>query len=756
MFFFFNETAITEECDKMLGQGELAPIDQIEREYALFRKRFGPEVLRNLDGEDLIESIFNVMNHDGLAYWLEFKQDDLFNTKHYGSIAGGSSLKYIMYKRKVDHSWMTGSSQNQEILSLDAAIEKGCIIRDMLIQGAEFISGHQELQPDDYMKLQQLLDSGEIRIGSYGWIHKYYHMLFPNLIDPFHTIGWQKHALICCGEKPASESAYVLSGQLMAFIKRVERPSCHVMKAIARLYGPPVNYYRIGTKNATGQKTYWADMRDNSYISIGWPYLGDLTHYGIEDSEFRNALKSAFEHYYPNRPQTVSREINEITKFVKTLKENDIVVTGDGMNILGIGRVTGGYEYREGLDFPHVREVEWLHVGENQLPEAKEGLRTTVFSYKSTDNLLKIRELLSSGTAGSKQKADHKPIKKPLIPLQGVMKKIEQVLERKKQIILYGPPGTGKTYHAEKTVQELAARGTFHKSWKELNQEEMNEIKGNGRESGQIRACCFHASYGYEDFIEGIKPRIEKGHTQFELRDGIFKRLCVDAVKAPNKPFYLLIDEINRGDISRIFGELIMLIETGKRGKSLLLPTSGELFFVPENVYIVGTMNTADRSIALLDAALRRRFGFYELMPNYDLLEGIHFDGLPLAEWLKQLNMRICQHIGKDARNLQIGHSYFMENDKPISSPSRFGRILEEDILPLIEEYCYGDYDRMLAILDSDLVDVKNQILRYSLLEEFSELMGALLKPCPEIRLSIEPKDNTDIELNGDVEEEEP
>ena len=161
----------------------------------------------------------------------------------------------------------------------------------------------------------------------------------------------------------------------------------------------------------------------------------------------------------------------------------------------------------------------------------------------------------------------------------------------------------------------------------------------------------------------------------------------------------MIIDEINRGDISRIFGELIMLIEVGKRNKDIVLPISWKPFRVPENVYIIGTMNTADRSIALLDVALRRRFGFIELMPDYSLLENVNFEGLPLDKWLKEVNKEIINNIGKDARNLQIGHSYFLENEKPIMDIYKFKDIVKEDIIPLIEEYCYGDYDLMANIL---------------------------------------------------------
>ena len=758
MFFFFfgDNNAIIAECDRLLEKGEIRPAAQIEQEYTMFRKRFGPDALKSLNGEELINTLFNVMNHDGLPYWLEFKNDEIMDTRQYGSIAGGSSLKYIMYKRKIDGSWMTGNPQNQDVLSLDEAIVKGEAIRDAIVHGAELLARFPSAEINDYAVLQQAFDSyNDIKISGYGWIHKYYHMLFPKLIDAFHTVGWQRHALFCYGQKPESEQFYALTEQLMGIMKEINKPVCHVMRAMVHLFGSPVNYYRVGTRSGSSGNHMWQIMLNNGYVSIGWPSLGNLNTYDTADNELKDLLKRKMEQYYPNQPQTVSREVNEIFRFFKTIKENDIIVAGDGKKTLGVGRITGDYDYREEMEFPHVRSVEWFYVGETELPDAREGLRTTVCPYKNDENILKIRELFSNGSP-------IKPIlpqtvkKKTLLPLDGVMRKIETILERKKQIIIYGPPGTGKTYYAEKTAQELVARNVFKKSWVTLTQPEKDLIYGNGRTNGYLRICCFHASYGYEDFIEGIKPRVANGQTLFELCDGIFKKLCADAANAPDKAFFLLIDEINRGDISRILGELIMLMEAGKRGKTLCLSVSGEPFFIPANVYIIGTMNTADRSISLLDAALRRRFGFYELMPDYTLLENMHFGALPVGEWLKRLNQGICRHIGKDARNLQIGHAYFMEGGRPITSQVRFSQVIAEDILPLIEEYCYGDYERMQEILDSDFVDAKNQTLQYALCEgDFDELISALLKPCPEIRLSMEIDDKEYVDANNDIEEEE-
>jgi 5-methylcytosine-specific restriction protein B len=171
------------------------------------------------------------------------------------------------------------------------------------------------------------------------------------------------------------------------------------------------------------------------------------------------------------------------------------------------------------------------------------------------------------------------------------------------------------------------------------------------------------------------------------------------------------------------------VLEKNKRGKSLLLPLTGAPFQVPANVYLIGTMNTADRSIALLDTALRRRFGFIELMPDSSVLGDAVVGGIPLGPWLEALNRRLCDHIGRDARNLQIGHAYLLEGDRPLTDFPKLSKVIQEEIIPLLEEYCYEDYATLEKILGPGLVDIHAQHMRYELFEDSrqDELVQALL-----------------------------
>ncbi len=237
--------------------------------------------------------------------------------------------------------------------------------------------------------------------------------------------------------------------------------------------------------------------------------------------------------------------------------------------------------------------------------------------------------------------------------------------------------------------------------------------------------------------------------------------MCKDARESPKQKFYLIIDEINRGDIPRIFGELLTVLEKDKRQKDIILPVSQEVFSVPRNVLLIGTMNTADRSISLLDAALRRRFGFMELMPDGDVLKDSSVAGIPLRAWFDALNARIRDNVGRDSRNLQIGHSYMMQAGLPLKDLASLKRAIRDDVIPLLEEYSYEDYSTLAAILGEQLIDVKSQRICHELFDEGheEELIQALLAPSTDITASSEAvqseESSTDDEQLSDDEDDE-
>ncbi len=248
------------------------------------------------------------------------------------------------------------------------------------------------------------------------------------------------------------------------------------------------------------------------------------------------------------------------------------------------------------------------------------------------------------------------------------LRKIEKLLDDKRQVIFQGPPGTGKTYAAKKLANCLA-----------------------GAEE-RVTLVQFHPSYAYEDFVQGFRPGLVDGHPGFELRNGPLLQAAKAARSDRNSNHFLVIDEINRGNLAKVFGELYFLLEY--RAEPIRLQYSNESFALPENLYIIGTMNTADRSIALVDLALRRRFHFVEFHPDKPPVQGL------LRRWLEKHAPQMLWVVDAvelaneklDDRQASIGPSYFMKRGL---DDDKAGMIWEHNVLPYIEERLYGERDRL-------------------------------------------------------------
>ena len=315
--------------------------------------------------------------------------------------------------------------------------------------------------------------------------------------------------------------------------------------------------------------------------------------------------------------------------------------------------------------------------------------------------------------------------------------------------ILYGPPGTGKTYNSILYSLGIATKNEgiinrIKNNTETISDEKINEFN-DLKKQGQIEFITFHQSYSYEDFVEGIRPTLDnknvsentksmeenKKDLKYTLYSGIFKDICKRAEEKGNldKNYVLIIDEINRGNISKIFGELITLLEPSKRlGETeelkIRLPYSGEEFGVPKNLYILGTMNTADRSIALLDIALRRRFNFIEMPPKYNLLKTINCkEGeINLQDLLEAINTRIEFLLD---RSHLIGHSYFIN----IETFEDLKKVFKNSIMPLLQEYFYDDFEKIKFVLNGEktnfIIDKKEPNSNYiseNLLNNFSKV----------------------------------
>ena len=314
---------------------------------------------------------------------------------------------------------------------------------------------------------------------------------------------------------------------------------------------------------------------------------------------------------------------------------------------------------------------------------------------------------------------------------------------KSENIIYYGPPGTGKTYKILDLLSKKYGRQDI-------------QSKGRPADPGAVQRfsfVTFHQSYGYEEFVEGIRPVLNGDagahEVKYEIRDGEFKKLCSNARKAPDQRFAMVIDEINRGNISKIFGELITLIEDDKRDRldgsappaEVALAYSGEKFSVPANVDIIGTMNTADRSLALLDTALRRRFKFVVLNPDTrEEKDPADPDSAPLAGLVVNFESgvidirRMLECINKRIESLYdrdhcIGHAYFTGLAKEQDGAKRFVELADtfrNRIVPLLEEYFFEDWQKIRLVLADNQKDPQFQFIGESVEKgrDLSNLFG--------------------------------
>ena len=272
--------------------------------------------------------------------------------------------------------------------------------------------------------------------------------------------------------------------------------------------------------------------------------------------------------------------------------------------------------------------------------------------------------------------------------------KVEQQVDNSPtvlNVVLYGPPGTGKTYKTAQRCVEICDQSNDN-----------HDVRDRYRDlvaDERVEFVTFHQSYGYEEFVEGLRPAVaEEGGAGFRLEPvpGILKRVA-DRARGDEEPYVLVIDEINRANISKVMGELITLLEEDKREGAeneiaVTLPHSGERFTLPSNLHILGTMNTADRSIALIDTALRRRFEFEEMAPRPDLLDVV--EGIDLPKVLTTLNERLEYFIDRDHL---IGHAWLMK--MKAKNKDDVDRVMRRKLIPLIAEYFYDDWRKVRAVL---------------------------------------------------------
>lgn len=391
-----------------------------------------------------------------------------------------------------------------------------------------------------------------------------------------------------------------------------------------------------------------------------------------------------------------------IYKYFEQTKPGDLIIGYESTptkQIKAIYEVTKGIhntDKGEEIEFELVEKLE-IPVSWNELKNNSALQNCEVFInnqgslFKLTeDEYDVIREVIDNKNIINEKLLQHSNIKKykfsedadkPFISEEQFLKSVS-LLKRKKNIILQGPPGVGKTFIARKLAYEI-----------------MQEIK-----DASIEMVQFHQSYSYEDFIQGLRPTQKGG---FDLKDGIFYTFCQRALAHPERPFFFIIDEINRGNLSKIFGELMMLIEADKRASKYALKLTyaedeEDRFFVPENLFIIGTMNTADRSLAIVDYALRRRFAFISLQPDYgdNFRTFLSSNGLSnsMIEHISSSVFKVNEKIKADSNlgeGFQIGHSYFCNFSNTEDENIWWQEIIDFELKPLLEEIWFDELNNV-------------------------------------------------------------
>jgi hypothetical protein len=411
---------------------------------------------------------------------------------------------------------------------------------------------------------------------------------------------------------------------------------------------------------------------------------------------------------------------------IKTGDKAIIWQTGHAQGCYALATITGDVTERE---LPAAEKV-YLRQQEKKIPRVALAIDYNLWNRPIQMDLLQslpaFREFYAGlpGTNYRATRAQYEAIE-ALIQQQDVLHEpaneyfIHPGFHPPLNLILYGPPGTGKTY---RTVNHALAI-IENRPLEELDLEERRVLKkrfDQYQEEGRIAFVTFHQSFTYEDFIEGIKPIVEEGQLNYRVEPGIFKRLCRRAQKASEESvknwsrvarFVLIIDEINRANLPAIFGELISLIEPNKRAGcaeqlNTILPYSKKSFSVPANLYLIGTMNTADRSTESLDIALRRRFSFIEVPSDHRLIPQLArapmAAGVDLERLLQTINDRLEALLDEQAR---IGHAYFLQ----VLNLDDLRAVFDLHILPLLKEYFYHDLAKIGLVLGRSFVQDEQQ-----------------------------------------------
>ena len=619
-------------------------LDSRNELYNSFLEKFPIEYLKNMP----LEVYTNLNKHDAFCYWLESKLQEL------GSIWGGTAYKFGIYryaKKPDDPSIIVADEEyawykKYNTQNRDEAYN---IVLNTIIKIAEAAN---EGRFGDIDNITELGDVVKWKIA----------FLYSNkILIPIYKREMLEEVAMKMGyENP--KKAKISELQSFLYTKKGEKDLFEYYDYLLLL---------IDEMKTTNPNRWWLNANPKFWTLSGWK-AGEEQNYTLYNANGNK--RRIFQNFIDAKEgDTVICYESTPTKQILCLAEVSKANDGENIWFKKLEALNNPIDFEIIKNVPELQKMEYfVNPNGSFFKLTEEEYQILMENIRENNPLISIDAL---------EKYSDSDFLSEVYITSDELQKLKSLLKNKQNIILQGAPGVGKTFTAERLAYTLMG------------------VKDKSR----VEMVQFHQNYSYEDFIMGYKPNEAGG---FELKQGVFYKFCKKAANSPEKDFFFIIDEINRGNLSKIFGELLMLIENSYRGKEIKLAYTDELFTVPKNLYIIGMMNTADRSLAMIDYALRRRFSFFEMLPGFESEGFKNYVTKLSSEKLKQVIKQI-QTLNEVIRNDEslgqgfcIGHSYFCNQTE--FSEEWLNNVIEYDIEPMLKEYWFDEvekYNTQISIL---------------------------------------------------------
>ena len=616
-----------------------------DKERAEFIKNYGPDVLKSLNGKELLLKMFKGPKDttgDYLINVLE-RRTGTFGSGNLGNAHNAGLLYKDEQEKWPQPGWAKRKGAKAELITEEEAISLAEMARDALVKSADYFGSNEFTNISAYRKAEDELTKYFDKLNpvfryNYIWVIKYLQMLNPSVFPTFHNNIWADFIIEKFGlDKP--DTLITKLGGIALYAKKCD---------IDNVIFANIIYDEIGEPEMDKSEWWPADFETGISAEEWLDMISDNT---IFTDAALDVMKKYLDIGGKASCTQLSEKYGNTSDYYRNNAAGLAMKICETMNIEPVRNKDGEIKY-------------WpvLFIGR----KTKKG-ESGSFVWKLRDELKSA--LTEHFDCAETEKYTDENFLEEVFMSEYSYRRLRHLLLRKKNIILQGAPGVGKTFAAKRLAYSVM------------------EMKDDSR----IEFVQFHQNYSYEDFVMGYKPEGDS----FELKHGVFYDFCKKAENDSDNSYFFIIDEINRGNMSKIFGELLMLIERDYRGTSAKLAYNGELFSVPENLYIIGMMNTADRSLAMIDYALRRRFSFFDIEPGFET------QGFEKYQYV--IDNDICDDVVEKVIELNkaissdrtlgpgfcIGHSYFCGLDK--CSNDDVISVVEYDILPMLREYWFDD-----------------------------------------------------------------